>query len=517
MISIRQLVLGLTSLYFVLLFTSLLAGRWFWFYPDEVEKQQRTQRLETQSLEGIFSVQLESLQNRVLQLVVINDLTSLSATQRMTDWPDKLKQLQLDAAIVTDERFNILNIHQPQTTNNQATELRAQLEQWQQSLVDSQAYFSSSAEADIVRIGDHSYNLVISALTDSSENQGGWLIFLQRITGNTFKLINQLSLMDVENIPFTEQKASKIPSFNMTLMQLTRTQQRCLYSKSNAPSLCVSFTHSSPVPTFLDRKLIWVNLVILLAPLTLYYLILRLFTEPINSATRLLKSHYQDEKLEPLTITAPIEVKELVQLRDTYNQAVRIANQNKIELERISNTDRLTHIANRRAFDLLFEKTWNLICRQQRSVALCIVDIDYFKPYNDHYGHVQGDKTLQAVAQALSNCAKRADEIVARFGGEEFVLLAYIEDEEQLALFSQKIQNAVAKLALVHEFSQVNDIVTVSAGITWLKNTGSWLTNYTKEEWLHNSDEALYSAKKNGRQQNVIKIVSEQEQFSVSL
>ena len=154
-------------------------------------------------------------------------------------------------------------------------------------------------------------------------------------------------------------------------------------------------------------------------------------------------------------------------------------------------------------FDVLFEKTWNLICRQERSIALCIVDIDFFKPYNDNYGHMQGDKVLHTVAQALSNCAKRADEIVARFGGEEFVILAYIENEEQLQLFSEKLQEAIHKLALPHGYSTVNDHITISTGITWIQNSGDWLTNFTREEWLNSSDQALYEAKSKGRQLNV--------------
>src|SRR5690554_7224109 len=82
MISIRQLTLGLATLYFFLLFASLLAGRWFWFYPAEIERQQLTQRQEVLSLQGIFDVQLESLKSRVLQLVVINNISTIKAADR---------------------------------------------------------------------------------------------------------------------------------------------------------------------------------------------------------------------------------------------------------------------------------------------------------------------------------------------------------------------------------------------------------------------------------------------------
>ncbi len=122
---------------------------------------------------------------------------------------------------------------------------------------------------------------------------------------------------------------------------------------------------------------------------------------------------------------------------------------------------------------------------------------------------------LYEVAQALANCAKRADEIVARYGGEEFIILAYIDDEDQLAVFSENLQNTINKLALPHEFSSISKHITVSTGIAWLQNTGEWLTNYTKEEWLNTADAALYEAKNSGRKQNVVKKISEQQQFKV--
>lgn len=515
MISIRQLTLGLLTLYFLLLFVSLLVGRWLWFYPAELEHHRSMQQQEVESLQGIFAVQLESLQSRVLRMVVINDLSSLNRTQSVNDWPAKLTQLQLDTAIVTDASFNILSTHYSQQDNNAQQPSDTELQQWLTHLVDSQAYFSSEVEADIVRIGDHSYNLIISALSQQSSDEAGWLIFLQRITDKTFNLINKLSLLKVKNISLSENDITSIPSFQMTLMQLKQSQQRCLHSKGNTPSLCVSFTHSNETPTFLSNSLILLNLLMLLAPLVTYYFILVLFTKPINTAIKLLRDNYQTGKLEELAITAPIEVRELVKLRDIYNDTIKIANDNKKALEKISNTDRLTNIANRRAFDLLLEKTWNLICRQERSIALCIVDIDFFKPYNDHYGHIQGDTVLHTVAQALSNCAQRADEIVARFGGEEFVILAYIESEEHLQIFSEKLQETIHKLALPHGYSSVSDHITISAGITWIQSSGDWLTNYTKEEWLHSSDLALYEAKNKGRQLNVIKVISKQQQFKI--
>lgn len=511
MISIRQLTFGLAALYFSLLFASLLIGRWFWFYPAEIEAQYNKQQQQAYNIQAAFEVQLENVKNRVSQFVNRNNGHNfLLDSKRKNDWENSLSQMHLNIAIITDSQLNISNIQQHEVNFSED-----ELQHWLNDLISSKQYFLKSAETDIVALENESYNLIIHKIYDQNFNGNGWLIFLQRISDDSMQLMNKLSAINLTTIPLTSDNIANIPSFEEALAEVAQTHQRCIYSKAGIASICTSFTHNDRIPDFINNKLFIVNLLVAFIPLAIYFLLLYLFTYPINQAITLLKSSNTKGTLEPLHIKVPIEVKELVELRDIFNATVKIANDNKKELELISNTDRLTNIANRRAFDIQFEKTWNLICRQERSVALCIVDIDFFKPYNDNYGHIEGDKVLHAVAQALANCAKRADEIVARFGGEEFVILAYIETEEDLIQFSNKLQESINKLALPHGHSAVNDHITISTGITWIQNSGDWLTNFTKEEWLNSSDLALYEAKNNGRQLNIIKIINEQQQFRI--
>lgn len=512
MISIRQLTLGLATLYLALLFISVLVGRWFWFYPAEVERQQVRQQQQADNLQVAYQIQLESLQNRAFQFITRYDPSNLLAESSNINWNDKLDQLDIYSIILADQTLSQRNIYQ-RIDNNDVSE--PDLNDWLNNLVASRVYFTSSAETDIVRIGNDSYNLIIHAVNDQVTNSKGWLIFLQRISASTLSFIDKMSAFKVKSIPLDHDSVASIKSFDEPLKDLAQTHQRCIYSKAGIASACVSFTHYEKTPSFLNNKLVIINLLMLLTPVGIYYLILYLFTHPIKTAITILKMSNNKGIVEPLIIDSPIKVKELIELKDIFNATVKIANDNREELERISTTDKLTNIPNRRAFDLLLEKTWNLICRQQRSVALCMVDIDFFKAYNDHYGHPQGDLVLHNVAQALSKCAKRADEIVARYGGEEFAILAYVDDEEQLKLFSHNLQNAVRMLAIPHEFSDKDKQVTISIGITWINKSGEWLTNYTKEEWLNSSDNALYEAKDKGRQQNIIKTISEEQQFDV--
>ena len=165
------------------------------------------------------------------------------------------------------------------------------------------------------------------------------------------------------------------------------------------------------------------------------------------------------------------------------------------QLEKISYLDGLTEIPNRRAFDIAIENELGRASRYQHSVALILFDIDYFKSYNDYYGHQMGDRCLQQVAHTINTMAKRKTDIAARYGGEEFVLLlpdAAISDATRIAAITLQ---AIANLQIPHKSSKVSDIVTLSAGVSVC------IPNHhtTSEELIWSADQALYEAKAQGR------------------
>lgn len=165
------------------------------------------------------------------------------------------------------------------------------------------------------------------------------------------------------------------------------------------------------------------------------------------------------------------------------------------QLEKISYLDALTEIPNRRSFDAVIEKEFGRAYRYQRSIAVILLDIDYFKAYNDHYGHQMGDYSLQQVAQAIKNMAQRKTDMAARYGGEEFVLLlpdAMAEDAEKIAAMTLQ---AIADLNIPHEKSKVSSFVTISAGISVCVPSA----DTTIKELIHHADQALYEAKAQGR------------------
>ncbi len=165
------------------------------------------------------------------------------------------------------------------------------------------------------------------------------------------------------------------------------------------------------------------------------------------------------------------------------------------KLEELSMCDSLTGIQNRRFFEEALEKKYKEMQRENGTLALIMVDIDFFKPYNDNYGHWQGDEALTKVARTLKKTIKRPTDVVARYGGEEFVVILKNPDKEGAKKMANSLVEAVRELQLEHKFSSIATHVTISAGVA-LKEKESSLS---KEELLKEADEQLYRAKESGR------------------
>ena len=190
-------------------------------------------------------------------------------------------------------------------------------------------------------------------------------------------------------------------------------------------------------------------------------------------------------------ITKPFN-KAIVKLRIKNYLDLKIKND---MLEKLSMYDGLTNIRNRRFFDETFEKTFSEIKRDKKSLAVLMIDIDFFKPYNDNYGHGQGDETLRKVAKALEKTIKRASDFVARYGGEEFVILLKDINKDGVEAVANNLLNAVRELKITHEFSKIENYVTVSIGASFYNSS----SDITKLELLLKADETLYNVKNSGR------------------
>jgi len=166
-------------------------------------------------------------------------------------------------------------------------------------------------------------------------------------------------------------------------------------------------------------------------------------------------------------------------------------------LEKLSSIDGLTEIPNRRRFDEAVDNEWSRSRRAQSNISLVLIDIDFFKQYNDRYGHAAGDKCLQKVAKTLSNTVRRPADFVARYGGEEFVVILPEIDHESALLMANKLKESIFQLELPHEASQVSQYVTISLGLATTIPKG----DQNHENLLETADKYLYEAKSSGRNQ----------------
>lgn len=164
-------------------------------------------------------------------------------------------------------------------------------------------------------------------------------------------------------------------------------------------------------------------------------------------------------------------------------------------LEELSTTDGLTGIPNRRRFDAGLEQEWRRARRSSSPLALIMFDVDYFKAFNDHYGHLAGDDCLRDVARVLASVPRRPADLIARYGGEEFVCLLPQTDEEGARLVAERVRLGVEARAIPHCRSRASGFVTVSAGAVSMMPDSAQLP----EVLVQNADARLYQAKEMGR------------------
>lgn len=164
-------------------------------------------------------------------------------------------------------------------------------------------------------------------------------------------------------------------------------------------------------------------------------------------------------------------------------------------LERVVHLDSLTNISNRRHFDEMLEIEWSRGLRNNTPLSIIVADIDYFKGFNDYYGHIEGDRCLCSVAQCLSSLLQRPTDMVARYGGEEFVAILPVTDIKGAALLAENWRTGVEKLRIPHASSGVADHVTISVGYATLTPAKDLVPYYL----VGVADEMMYHAKESGR------------------
>ncbi|WP_206484331.1 sensor domain-containing diguanylate cyclase [Thalassotalea sp. G2M2-11] len=167
----------------------------------------------------------------------------------------------------------------------------------------------------------------------------------------------------------------------------------------------------------------------------------------------------------------------------------------RMELEQLSFVDPLTGIANRRKFDMVLQKEWSRAIRNSTELSLLMIDVDFFKQFNDNYGHQRGDQCLVQIAKQLKSVSKRGEDLVARYGGEEFAVLLPGIDHQHALTVAEACLASVSQMKIPHLYSKVSQLVSISIGLHTMVPERQQQCNLLIEL----ADQSLYNAKNNGR------------------
>jgi len=261
-------------------------------------------------------------------------------------------------------------------------------------------------------------------------------------------------------------------------------------------------------------KIIWIGLLCFLTSIALAAIIARSISSPLAKLVHTMRetksgnyrNRMQPEGNDELTVLTQ-EFNEMAnkidrhnaQLEDRVNERTRDLAEANSKLKALSLTDGLTGIANRRHFDETLLSELNRAVRTQTPLALMMVDVDFFKDYNDFYGHQEGDACLRRVANLLQVHSRRASDLVARYGGEEFVLIAADTDVATALALAESIRTSLEAMQLPHERSPLG-CVTISVGVVVVVPDEA----QTPEMLGRMADKAMYRAKGQGRNQVVL-------------
>ena len=196
---------------------------------------------------------------------------------------------------------------------------------------------------------------------------------------------------------------------------------------------------------------------------------------------------------DPLRMTGTVQ--DITERKQAEQQLARYRD----ALEERVRLDPMTQVANRLALGEAMQREWEQARLRGMPLALLMIDVDFFKAYNDHYGHIAGDRCLQRVAQALASAVQRAGELAARYGGEEFAVLLPDSDELRAVAVAHRLREAVRELALEHQASPCGAQVTISVGVACVRPADGQPLEHAQTTLFQQADAALYRAKQAGR------------------
>ncbi len=373
--------------------------------------------------------------------------------------------------------------------------------------LDINHIINKNGQYGIIRV-QNKYGIYVSHhIQDSRQlhTPNGVLIYMRLLKSEFFNRIKLISNVSVKIEAPNNTTGTSYPHFDD--FNITDIKDHYFFNFTNTRGDIigqskVTFPIDSSPKAFDSHTLVSI-LVLLTLPLFLSGLTNFLILKPGIEISD--KIHLMKSSGNVFHLTQQSYIKEVDDFLKTFNSLVDEINVYQQKLVNDSNTDGLTGIYNRKYFDLEYDKSWRVSTRSGGPLSIIMMDIDFFKKYNDHYGHLQGDIALKEVAATLSHVTRRAEDTLARYGGEEFVMISHAKNKQQLEDILSIILKSVTKLNIEHKKSSALNILTISCGACFIENNKAVMKDL-KLRALNTADEALYEAKENGRNQFIIRI-----------
>lgn len=372
--------------------------------------------------------------------------------------------------------------------------------------IDIDLLFTRDHDFGMIRVKNKVAYFTSYGIQDSEEKRpiSGHLIFI-RIFDDAFRnRINKLTGSNVRSVLFPNGQTK--PAKNNALRDIKKVRQDYTFelhshNNRNIGTLYIQYP-TNQLPNPLDPVTITSISILLLLPIIITVLVYILFLRPMTFIFNTIGEMKKTGKLADINVHTHIT--EIDDFTKSFNIFTKQLKNYQSKLEQESNTDGLTEIFNRRYFDQKFDEIWRLCTRNSTNIAIIMIDIDFFKKYNDLYGHQMGDEALRSVATCLKNQTRRATETLARYGGEEFIITIESTNRQKLELFLSRVIVKISQLNIAHKDSEVSDHLTISCGACLIDEPGEWMKN-AKELAIKVADDALYEAKKTGRNRFILK------------
>lgn len=329
----------------------------------------------------------------------------------------------------------------------------------------------------------------------------GYLLFIRKIRPVLFESLSAISQLSLEVLPVSQLyhfKLAKPLQGSLQGESFAQARVRFLANNKGEPVVLLRIKHGNvPRLSIVDEQSVMLMTLLLVVLFALLISMNRLIVKPIENAANLLQKMTRNEKFHQ--IEYPSLITEMATLTDGFNCLISEVNSQREKLEKLSSTDPLTGIANRRAFSKGYEHAWQRSKRLNHPIVVMLADIDFFKSFNDNYGHQAGDEALCFVADALCRTFARDTDLVARYGGEEFVIVLESISFEDCRTLSEECLKAVRDLPIEHDFSGARDGLSISLGVAIVSDWFLEPKLLSPDEFLEKADKALYQAKNTGR------------------